>query len=638
MVARHTVTIVKSDTGSGKSTQIPQYLLETSLLAQTVSKGSGIAEAAAPVNGAAGLRNPPVFIPPELWGSKEPRIYVTQPRRVAAVTLAQRVAAERGASVGGLIGYRIGHDAVASAATRVTFCTTGWLLQWLVATSAEEAAPPSSSGVSTGSAATPSSASTVKGAPSTVQKEGLAATHIILDEVHERGIDTDLVILVIKLSLAKAVAARGRAIAALAAASGASGASSKPLQEAAASALSAYASRPRVVLMSATFDTSIFSDYLATLNKDAALPADSPLAGLQLSKLMRSIELVTSGAVPRPPMAAVTGTLGALLAEDVPSTLQVGSKRYPVATVWLEGVYNHPEMKAAGLPRSEAQQVGGACAAFDKAAASWKTKIASSGASANSGVADAVNLTDQAQSAIVKLAARIAVAAARPGGGDCILIFVPGLADIDKVCAAFLEVAPGKVAAPPSRLTSSAPGGGPSSSSVAAEGGEDDACDDEDLLVGGSGGRGKGGKVAHHLVDADDEEEEDEDGSDEDDEKVKGQSNRPKPQSSPAPSSSSDGRHSIRLIPMHSLLSFEDQMAAFDTSGGDKRTRVVIATNIAESSVTLPDVHTCIDLGRAKIVEHVPRLGAPALRTTWISQASAAQRMVRAIEWRERPR
>lgn len=89
---------------------------------------------------------------------------------------------------------------------------------------------------------------------------------------------------------------------------------------------------------------------------------------------------------------------------------------------------------------------------------------------------------------------------------------------------------------------------------------------------------------------------------------------------------------------MHSLLSFEDQMAAFDTSGGDKRTRVVIATNIAESSVTLPDVHTCIDLGRAKIVEHVPRLGAPALRTTWISQASAAQRMVRAIEWRERPR
>lgn len=34
------------------------------------------------------------------------------------------------------------------------------------------------------------------------------------------------------------------------------------------------------------------------------------------------------------------------------------------------------------------------------------------------------------------------------------------------------------------------------------------------------------------------------------------------------------------------------QMAAFNTSSGDMRTRVVIATNVAESSVTLPDVHT----------------------------------------------
>lgn len=77
---------------------------------------------------------------------------------------------------------------------------------------------------------------------------------------------------------------------------------------------------------------------------------------------------------------------------------------------------------------------------------------------------------------------------------------------------------------------------------------------------------------------------------------------------------------------MHSLISFEDQMAAFDTSGTDKRTRIVIATNIAESSVTLPDVHTVIDLCRTKTVEYVPKLGTSMLRTTWSSQASAQQR------------
>ena len=67
------------------------------------------------------------------WGTAEDA-------RTFALALAQRVAAERGTAVGGLIGYRIGHDASATSATRVTFCTTGWLLQFLVATTAEEAA------------------------------------------------------------------------------------------------------------------------------------------------------------------------------------------------------------------------------------------------------------------------------------------------------------------------------------------------------------------------------------------------------------------------------------------------------------------------------------------------------------------
>jgi HrpA-like RNA helicase len=37
------------------------------------------------------------------------------------------------------------------------------------------------------------------------------------------------------------------------------------------------------------------------------------------------------------------------------------------------------------------------------------------------------------QSALLLLAARIAVAVAAPGGGDCILVFVPGMAEIEKM-------------------------------------------------------------------------------------------------------------------------------------------------------------------------------------------------------------
>jgi HrpA-like RNA helicase len=604
-VARHTVTVVKSETGSGKSTQIPAYLLETGLLAHAVARGVGVAEAAAGVTGAAGARLPPVFIPPELWGSREPRIYVTQPRRVAAVTLAQRVAAERGTTVGGIVGYRIGHDAVATAATRVTFCTTGWLLQWLVAASA--AADDEAVGT---------------------------ATHIVLDEVHERAIDVDLVCLVIKLALQRALAARARAIAAAEAAARAPAGSpgAKAAADAAAAALAAYASRPRLVLMSATFDTSIFSDYLAPLaaSVGAALPAGSPLGGLQLAKLLPSLTVAAAGGVAlRPPPLAVGGTLAELLRDDLPPTLHVGAKRYPVSAVWLESVYADPALKAAGLARSEAQQVGAAVAAFDKAAVTWRAKLGADGRAPPGGVADSVTLSDQAQSAVLRLAARLAIAASRPGSGDCILVFVPGLADIDKVCQAFLEVAPGKVAAPPSKLTSAGATAG-----AAAGAGEDDACDDDDLLAAGGGGGGGGAgnrRAAVPLVDDDDEDEEDDSESDSGEEGGA----TPAPSRATAPPAATavpppDGRSTIRLIPMHSLLSFEDQMAAFHPGAGDTRTRVVIATNIAESSVTLPDVHTVIDFGRAKTIEYVPKLNAPALRTTWISQASAAQRAGRA--------
>ena len=437
-IARNTVTIVKGDTGSGKSSQLPQYILHTSALAAAASK-----RAASPNDPKA----PPstVVIPHELWGVRSPNIYVTQPRRVAAVTLAKRVSDELGEStVGGVVGYRIGHDAVASERTRITFCTTGWLLQWLVHAEADVAAQQAS----------PTTGTT--GATSR-EREGLGnVTHIILDEVHERGMDTDLVCLVIKLALGRAFAARARAITALAAASK-SGGSDAMLRAAAEKALCEFASRPRVVLMSATFDTTLFTDYFTAcgvefagaLARGSADHFSHPLFDMPLSKAMPSLTAM----IARPPAVAIAGTLGELLRNDAPHTLYVGAKRYPVAEVFLESVYSEPSLKEK-LARSETQQVASACASFNKAAADWAGKQARSGggggipqrrplqntASASTaagsspgappegaagpsvvgGVADALTLPDTQATAVLRLAARIAIAVARPGGGDCV--------------------------------------------------------------------------------------------------------------------------------------------------------------------------------------------------------------------------
>lgn len=62
-----------------------------------------------------------------------PRVVVTQPRRVAALSLAARVAAEVGCTVGSTVGYTIRFDDKTSKATRLKFATDGALLAELLA-------------------------------------------------------------------------------------------------------------------------------------------------------------------------------------------------------------------------------------------------------------------------------------------------------------------------------------------------------------------------------------------------------------------------------------------------------------------------------------------------------------------------
>ena len=89
---RNQVVVVCGDTGSGKTTQLPKMAMELG------------------------------------FGTDGRRIACTQPRRIAAVSVAERVAAELGTRVGGVVGYQHRYARAVSDETRVKFMTDGVLL------------------------------------------------------------------------------------------------------------------------------------------------------------------------------------------------------------------------------------------------------------------------------------------------------------------------------------------------------------------------------------------------------------------------------------------------------------------------------------------------------------------------------
>ncbi|KAK6516447.1 hypothetical protein TWF506_006354 [Arthrobotrys conoides] len=160
-ISENQVTIVCGETGCGKSTQLPAYILENCLAA-----------------------------------GESCRIFVTEPRRISAISLAKRVCeelGEMGTDLGtnrSLVGYSIRLEGKFTSKTRLIYATTGIVMRMLE------------------------------------RGNNLREiTHLILDEVHERSIESDFLLLVLK----KLLAVR------------------RDL---------------KVVLMSATVDAKKFSDYL----------------------------------------------------------------------------------------------------------------------------------------------------------------------------------------------------------------------------------------------------------------------------------------------------------------------------------------------------------------------------------------
>uniref|UniRef100_A0A673GQX2 RNA helicase n=1 Tax=Sinocyclocheilus rhinocerous TaxID=307959 RepID=A0A673GQX2_9TELE len=120
-----------SETGSGKTTQIPQYLYEAGIGRQGI-------------------------------------IGITQPRRVAAISLAARVAEEKKVQLGKLVGYTVRFEDVTSSETKLKFMTDGMLLREAI------------------------------GDPLL-----LRYTVVILDEAHERTVHTDVLFGVVKAAQRK---------------------------------------------------------------------------------------------------------------------------------------------------------------------------------------------------------------------------------------------------------------------------------------------------------------------------------------------------------------------------------------------------------------------------------------------------
>ena len=87
-------------------------------------------------------------------------------------------------------------------------------------------------------------------------------------------------------------------------------------------------------------------------------------------------------------------------------------------------------------------------------------------------------------------------------------------------------------------------------------------------------------------------------------------------------------------MPIHGDIPFDDQMSAFAPCDSGT-VKIIIATNAAESSVTLPDVDHVICLGLMKQIQYNESTHRQILQSTWISGAAAKQRAGRTGRVRE---
>ncbi|KAF2225716.1 P-loop containing nucleoside triphosphate hydrolase protein [Elsinoe ampelina] len=362
-VSTSQVTIISGETGSGKSTQSVQFILD-----DMIQKKQG-----ATVN-----------------------IICTQPRRISALGLADRVADERCSAVGHEVGYSIrGESRQKPGTTRITFVTTGVLLRRLQTSGGD-----------------------AKGVVAALE----GVSHVVIDEVHERSLDTDFLMTLLRdvLKVRKDL---------------------------------------KLILMSATLDADLFENYFA--------------------------------------------------GSATVAKVQIAGRTHPVTDVYLEDVLNATGFASQSRGSHEDED--------DLTDANMGAAIRAVGARINYDlIATVVDYIDQ------DLVQR--------GEGDsgAILIFLPGVAEIDRTLTAIR------------RLSSK-----------------------------------------------------------------------------------------FLALPLHASLQPVEQRKVFPRAGPGRR-KVIAATNVAETSITIEDVVAVIDTGKVKETSFDPIAGMVRLAEVWASKAACKQRRGRA--------
>ena len=387
-------------------------------------------------------------------GAAHARVVVCEPRRLAATALATRVAEETNQSVGGLVGYSVRGEAKRTPATAVEYCTTGLVLRRL-------------------------------------QEPGALAgvSHVVVDEVHERSADCDLLLLFLRRLEG--------------------------------------APKPKIVLMSATVDAAPLKRYFGGDAAVIDVPGRTfPVAVKFLEDAVRALpafDVALGGAgartAPRPEASSLTparaAAAAAAEAEDA-AAAAAAANASGAATL---------AARAAKLRRAADAFPAGACG---RAGDDWLEGLGAAGARAALGRAgDVLRKLDLGARVNEPLIAALVARLSCEDGA--ILIFVPGVREIDSLCAA-LERQPKCV-----------------------------------------------------------------------------------------------------VVPLHGRLSVAEQARAFRAAPAG-RTKVVVATDVAEASVTIPDCTNVIDCGLARSVvgEAWSARAARRVVTGRVSADAAKQRAGRA--------
>lgn len=138
-ISQHDAVILCGETGSGKTTQVSAVRHEAFRHAWPVRRAAHAdfpALSSLPTSCLRGLQVPQ-FLYEAGYGhpsahSRSGMVGVTQPRRVAALSMAQRVAHELNSKLGEVVAYQIRYDSTVSKRTRIKFMTDGILLREVI--------------------------------------------------------------------------------------------------------------------------------------------------------------------------------------------------------------------------------------------------------------------------------------------------------------------------------------------------------------------------------------------------------------------------------------------------------------------------------------------------------------------------